>query len=95
MAILLFIFSMGIAYDPCVQEDFGISLSEASLSGSSSDASPITEGNCHCLCHFSFSPEPILALGSSEPNHAIFPSFKPFPIETYVASVLRPPIFLI
>lgn len=91
-AILLLILSVGIAYDPCAQKDFDISLSEVSVSGPSSDVSPSQDGlDCHCLCHFSFSLEPMLEFGPSEPIQALVSPLKKSSEEPFISAVLRPP----
>lgn len=92
-AVLLFVFSIGTAYDPCGESDFGSVSSQFSSSDSSTPSNVPSDGaDCHCLCHFVFSPE-------SHPNFGpvvLFQSFvfpiKDLPKATFIPSILRPPI---
>lgn len=94
--VLLFVFSIGTAYDPCSQSDFGFLSSQVSSSDSSTPSNVPSEGtDCHCLCHFVFSPESHPDFGPSVLFQSFILLIKDLPKTTFISGILRPPISLL
>lgn len=97
--ILLLVFTLGVVYDPCAQDAFSTVSSETSLADLSAspdvDTASGYDVDCHCLCHFAFSPEASFHFGPSGPYQSFRLSLNDLAKESLITAFLRPPISLL